>query len=126
MAPQRSSSTAQRSKTSDGLRQGTLSFASSKRSGSASAKDSLKGKAAVSPAEPPVVAPIRIGGKRKYEPDPEPEPEQANEATEVLERESLNPEDPRWNQAFGMARAKMGHLQPRSSTVPIVYNDAFG
>lgn len=92
-----------------------LSFASSKRSGSASAKDSLKGKAAVSSAESPVIAPIRIGGKRKYEPDPEPEPEQAKEATEVLERESLDTEDPRWNKAFGMAREKMGNLQPGSS-----------
>jgi hypothetical protein len=121
MAPQRSDSKAQRSKTSDGLRQGTLSFASSKRSGSASVKDSLKGKAAVSSAEPPIIAPIRIGGKRKFEPDPEPEPEQANEATEVLEREGLDPEDPRWNQEFGMARAKMGNLHPSSSSVPIVY-----
>ena len=119
MAPQRSSSKA---KASDGLRQGTLSFASSKRSGSANAKDSLKGKAAVSSAEPPVIAPIRIGGKRKYEADPEPEPEQAKEVTEVLERESLDPEDPRWNKAFGMAREKMGNLQPGSSSAPIVYD----
>ncbi|KAH9026862.1 hypothetical protein EDB85DRAFT_1893254 [Lactarius pseudohatsudake] len=53
---------------------GALSFA--KRSGSTGAKDNLKGKpAASSPAEPTTVIPIRIGGKRKYEPDTEPEHE---------------------------------------------------
>jgi hypothetical protein len=113
MAPQRSSSTkAQRSAS---LRQGTLSFASAKRSGSAGVKDALKGKAAAS-AEPPVITPIRVGGKRKYEPDPEPEREQSEETTDVLERETLDTEDPRWNKAFGLARAKMGNLQPRLSS----------
>jgi DNA polymerase delta subunit 4 len=117
MAPQRSSSTKeQRPKSSGGLRQGTLSFASAKRSGSTGAKDSLKGKAA---AESPAIGPIRIRGKRKYEPDPESECEPAKEeATEVLERESLNPEDPRWNKAYGLARAKMGNIQPGSSGFP--------
>jgi hypothetical protein len=93
------------------LKQGTLSFASAKRSGSTTVKDSLKGKAAAEPT----VAPIRVGGKRKYEPDPEPEHEDAKEATEVLERESLDTEDSRWNKAYGQARAKMGNLQPGSS-----------
>jgi hypothetical protein len=118
MAPQRSSSTkAQRS-----LIQGTLSFASAKRGGSTGAKDSLKGKAAAavsSAAETPAIAPIRIRGKRKYEPDPESECEPAKEeTTEVLERESLDPEDPRWNKAYGLARAKMGNIQPGSSGFP--------
>jgi DNA polymerase delta subunit 4 len=118
MAPQRSSSTkAQRSTSSGGLRQGTLSFSSAKRSGSAGVKDALKGKAAAaSSAEPPVITPIRVGGKRKYEPDPEPEREQSEETTDVLERETLDTEDPRWNKAFGLARAKMGNLQPRLSS----------
>jgi hypothetical protein len=123
MAPQRSISTkAPHSKGSGGLRQGTLSFTSAKRSGSLSAKDSLKGKekAAVSSINPPAITPIRVGGKRKYEPDSEPEPEaeQAKEATEVLERERLDTEDSRWNRAFGLARAKMGNIQPGSS-VPL-------
>jgi len=117
MAPQRSISTkAPHSKGSGGLRQGTLSFTSAKRSGSLSAKDSLKGKekAAVSSINPPAITPIRVGGKRKYEPDSEPEPEaeQAKEVTEVLERERLDTEDSRWNKAFGLARAKMGNIQP--------------
>jgi len=90
-----------------------LSFSSAKRSGSAGVKDALKGKAAAaSSAEPPVITPIRVGGKRKYEPDPEPEREQSEETTDVLERETLDTEDPRWNKAFGLARAKMGNLQP--------------
>jgi DNA polymerase delta subunit 4 len=120
MTPQRSSSTkAQRSKSSSGLRQGTLSFASAKRSGSAGAKDALKGKtAAASSAEPLVITPIRVGGKRKYEPDPEPVPEQVKDtAEEVLELECLDPEDPRWNKAFGLARAKMGNIHPGSSSI---------
>lgn len=111
MAPQRSTK-AQRSTSSGGLRQGTLSFASAKRSGSSGAKDSLKGKTAATSIEAPTVAPIRIGGKRKYEPDPEPEQEEAKEPTEVLERERLDTEDPRWNKAFGQARAKMGNIKP--------------
>jgi DNA polymerase delta subunit 4 len=94
------------------LKQGTLSFASAKRSGSSGAKDSLKGKAAASSVEPPVVAPIRVGGKRKYELESEPEYEEAPEATEALERERLDTEDSRWNKAYGQARAKMGNLQP--------------
>jgi hypothetical protein len=121
MVPQRSSSTkSQQPKGSGGLRQGTLSFASAKRSGSTSAKDSLKGKAvAVSPvAEAPVIAPIRIGGKRKYEPEPEPERESAEETTEVVERESLDPNDSRWNKAYGLARAKMGNIQSGPSFLP--------
>jgi DNA polymerase delta subunit 4 len=115
MAPQRSAKT-QRSTSSGSLRQGTLSFASAKRSGSSSAKDSLKGKAATSSVETPAVVPIRVGGKRKYEPDPEPEHEAAKDATEVLERESLDTEDSRWNKAFGQARAKMGNIQPGPSS----------
>jgi hypothetical protein len=94
------------------LIQGTLSFTSAKRSGSSGVKDSLKGKAPASSVETPVVVPIRVGGKRKYEPDPEPEHEEAKEATEVLERESLDTEDSRWNKAFGLSRAKMGNIQP--------------
>ena len=100
------------------LKQGTLSFASAKRSGS-SAKDSLKGKSAATSVEPPTVAPIRIGGKRKYEPDPEPEQE-AKEPAEVLERERLDTGDPRWNKAFGQARAKMGNIKPGLSSAPQV------
>jgi DNA polymerase delta subunit 4 len=100
------------------LRQGTLSFASAKRSGSSGAKDSLKGKAAASSVEPPAVAPIRVGGKRKYEPEPEPEHEEAQEATEALERDRLDTEDSRWNKAYGQARAKMGNLQPGPSSAP--------
>lgn len=96
------------------LRQGTLSFASAKRSG---AKDSLKGKTAATSIEHPVV-PIRIGGKRKYEPDPEPEQEEAKGPTEVLERERLDTEDPRWNKAFGQARSKMGNIKPGPSFAP--------
>lgn len=115
MAPQRSAKV-QRSTSSSGLKQGTLSFASAKRSGSTSAKDSLKGKAAASSVEPPTVVPIRVGGKRKYEPDPEPEHEEAKEATEVLERESLDTDDLRWNKAFGQARAKMGNIPPGPSS----------
>ncbi|KAH9021424.1 DNA polymerase delta, subunit 4-domain-containing protein, partial [Lactarius pseudohatsudake] len=70
-----------------------------KRSGSTGAKDNLKGKpAASSPAEPTTVTSIRIGGKRTN--------------TEELERERLDTEDPRWNKAYGLARAKMGHIQP--------------
>ena len=111
MAPQRSAKT-QRSTSSGSLRQGTLSFTSAKRSGSSGVKDSLKGKAPASSVETPVVVPIRVGGKRKYEPDPEPEHEEAKEATEVLERESLDTDDSRWNKAFGLARAKMGNIQP--------------
>ncbi|KAN0109117.1 DNA polymerase delta, subunit 4 domain containing protein [Russula decolorans] len=111
MAPQRSTK-AQRSTSSGGLKQGTLSFASAKRSGSSGAKDSLKGKTAAISIEPPTVAPIRIGGKRKYEPDPEPEQEEAKEPTEVLERERLDTEDPRWNKAYGQARSKMGNIKP--------------
>ena len=105
---------------SAGLRQGTLSFASAKRSGSSGAKDSLKGKSAATSFEPPTVAPIRIGGKRKYEPDPELELEQeeAKEPTEVLERERLDTEDPRWNKAYGQARAKMGNINPGPSSAP--------
>jgi DNA polymerase delta subunit 4 len=119
MAPQRSSSI--KAKSSAGLKQGTLSFASAKRGGSTSAKDSLKGKAAgVSSAEPPAIAPIRIGGKRKYESDLEAEHEPAKETTaEAVERESLNPEDPRWNKAYGKARAKMGNIQPGPSFLPL-------
>ena len=113
MTPQRSTK-AQRSTS---LRQGTLSFASAKRSGSSGAKDSLKGKTAATSIEHPIV-PIRIGGKRKYEPDPEPEQEEAKEPTEVLERERLNTEDPRWNKAFGQARAKMGNIKPGPSFAP--------
>jgi DNA polymerase delta subunit 4 len=117
MAPQRST-TAQRSMSSGGLKQGTLSFASAKRSGSSGAKDSLKGKTAATSIEPPIVAPIRIGGKRKYEPDPEREQEEAKEPTEVLERERLDTEDPRWNKAFGQARAKMGNIKPGLLSAP--------
>jgi len=114
MAPQRPTK-ARRSASSGVLRQGTLSFASAKRSGSSGAKDSLKGKAAAPPVEPApaAVAPIRVGGKRKYEPDPEPEHEEVQEDTEAaLERERLDTEDSRWNKAFGRARAKMGNIQP--------------
>ena len=93
-----------------------MSFASAKRSGSSGAKDSLKGKAAASSVEPPAVAPIRVGGKRKYEPEPEPECEEAQEATEALERDRLDTEDSRWNKAHGQARAKMGNLQPGPSS----------
>jgi DNA polymerase delta subunit 4 len=114
MAPQRSTN-AQRSSSSAGLKQGTLSFASAKRSGSSGAKDSLKGKTAITSIEPPTIAPIRIGGKRKYEPDPEPEQEE-KEPTEVLERERLDTSDPRWNKAFGQARAKMGNIKPGPSS----------
>jgi DNA polymerase delta subunit 4 len=114
MAPQRSTK-AQRS---GSLRQGTLSFASAKHSGSTGAKDSLKGKTAATSIEPPTVAPIRIGGKRKYEPDPEPEQEEAKEPTEVLERERLDTEDPRWNKAYGQARAKMGNIKPGPLSAP--------
>ncbi|KAI9458434.1 DNA polymerase delta, subunit 4-domain-containing protein [Lactarius psammicola] len=113
MAPQRSHSAKTRDSTRSGsLRQGTLSFASAKRSGSTGAKDSLKGKPAAAPAEPTTVTSIRIGGKRKYEPDTEPENEKVKEMTEELERERLDTEDPRWNKAYGLARAKMGHIQP--------------
>ncbi|KAH9057458.1 DNA polymerase delta, subunit 4-domain-containing protein [Lactarius vividus] len=114
MAPQRSNSAKARDPTrSSSLRQGTLSFASAKRSGSTSAKDNLKGKpAASSPSEPTTVTSIRIGGKRKYEPDAEPEHEKVKEVTEEVERERLNTEDPRWNKAYGLAQAKMGHIQP--------------
>src|SRR6266576_7258503 len=111
MAPQRSTTS------SGSLRQGTLSFASAKRSGSG-AKDSLKGKSAATSIEPPTVAPIRIGGKRKYEPDPEPEQEEVKEPTEVLVRERLDTEDPRWNKAYGQARAKMGNIKPGPSSAP--------
>jgi hypothetical protein len=38
------------------------------------------------------------------------------DATEVLERESLDTEDSRWNKAFGQARAKMGNIQPGPSS----------
>lgn len=100
------------------MKQGTLSFASAKRSGSSGAKDSLKGKTAVTSIEPPSVAPIRIGGKRKYEPEAEPEQEEAKEPTEVLERERLDTDDPRWNKAFGQARAKMGNIKPGPSSAP--------
>jgi DNA polymerase delta subunit 4 len=34
------------------------------------------------------------------------------EITEELERERLDTEDPRWNKAYGLARAKMGYIQP--------------
>ena len=117
MAPQRPTK-ARRSASSGVLRQGTLSFASAKRSGSSGAKDSLKGKAAAPPIEPApaAVAPIRVGGKRKYEPDPEPEHEEVQEDTEAaLERERLDAEDSRWNKAFGRAREKMGNIQPGPS-----------
>ncbi|KAN0128824.1 DNA polymerase delta, subunit 4 domain containing protein [Lactarius tabidus] len=110
MTPQRSNSSKTRDSTrSNSLRQGTLSFASAKRSGSTSAKDSLKGKVV---AEPTTVTSIRVGGKRKYDPDTETEHEKVKEITEELERERLDPEDPRWNKAYGLARAKMGHIQP--------------
>ena len=112
MPPQRSNSSKTRDSTrSHSLRQGTLSFASAKRSGSTSAKDSIKGKPA---AEPSTVTSIRVGGKRKYDPHTEPEYEKMKETTEGLERERLDPEDPRWHKAYGMARAKMGHIQPGS------------
>ena len=103
-----------------------MSFASAKRSGSSGAKDSLKGKAAASSVEPPAVAPIRVGGKRKYEPEPEPECEEAQEATEALERDRLDTEDSRWNKAYGQARAKMGNLQPGPSSAlsPILFGFA--
>jgi DNA polymerase delta subunit 4 len=117
MAPQKSTK-AQRSMSSGVLKQGTLSFASAKRSGSSGAKDSLRGKAAATSIEPPTVAPIRIGGKRKYEPDPEPEQEEAKEPIEVLERERLDTEAPRWNKAYGQARAKMGNIKPGLSSAP--------
>jgi DNA polymerase delta subunit 4 len=116
MAPQ--GPTKARSTSSGGLRQGTLSFASAKRSGSSGAKDSLKGKTAATSIEPATVARIRIGGKRKYEPDLELEQEEAKEPTEVLERERLDTEDPRWNKAFGQARAKMGNIRPGPSSAP--------
>jgi DNA polymerase delta subunit 4 len=117
MAPQRSSSAkAHGLKSSAGLRQGTLSFTSAKRSGSTTAKDSLKGKPAASPVEPTTVAPIRVNRKRKYELEPEPELEQAEEATEALERERLDTEDRRWNKAYGLAREKMGNIQPGPSS----------
>lgn len=111
MAPQRSSSQSRDSTRSGSLRQGTLSFASAKRSGSTGAKDSLKGKPV---AEPTTVTSIRVGGKRKYEVDTEPDHENVKEITEELEleRERLDTEDPRWNKAYGLARAKMGHIQP--------------
>ena len=110
MAPQRSSSLKSRDTTTSGsLRQGTLSFASAKRSGSTGAKDNLKGKLA---AEPTTVTSIRVGGKRKLEADTEPEHEYVKEITEELERERLDTEDPRWNKVYGLARAKMGHIQP--------------
>jgi DNA polymerase delta subunit 4 len=113
MAPQKSSSVkAHGSKSSDRLRQGTLTFASAKRSGSTTAKDSLKGKVAVPPAEPAKISPIRISRKRKYEPDPEPEHEQVNETIDAVEREKLDTEDRRWNKAYGLAREKMGNIQP--------------
>jgi len=122
MAPQRSSSTkAPRSKGSGGLKQGTLSFTSAKRSGSLSAKDNLKGKETAASVNPPAITLIRVGGKRKYEPDSEPEPERVEEATEVLERERLDTEDSRWNKAFGLARAKMGNIQPSSSFALVSY-----
>jgi hypothetical protein len=117
MAPQRSTR-AQRLTSTAGLRQGTLSFASAKRSGSSGAKDSLKGKSVVTSIEPSPVAPIRVGGKRKYEPDSEPEQEEVKEPTEVLEREPLDTEDPRWNKALGQARAKMGNIKPGPSSAP--------
>ncbi|KAI0287341.1 DNA polymerase delta, subunit 4-domain-containing protein [Russula brevipes] len=110
MAPQKSSST--KAQRSGSLKQGTLSFTSAKRSGSTGVKDNLKGKAAASTAEPPAITPIRIGGKRKYEPEPEPEQEQTEDSVDVLRRESLDTEDPRWNRAFGLARGKMGNIQP--------------
>ncbi|KAI0296546.1 DNA polymerase delta, subunit 4-domain-containing protein [Multifurca ochricompacta] len=115
MAPQRSSSVrAQEPKSSGSLRQGILSFTSVKRSGSSIAKDSVKGKASTRPAEPIAVTSIRVGGKRKYEPDLEPEleNERGEETTEVAERERLDLGDPRWNKAFGWAREKMGDIQP--------------
>jgi len=115
MAPQRSAKE-KRSMNSGGLIQGTLSFSSAKRSGSSGAKDSLKGKTTATSIEPHTVAPIRVGGKRKYEPDPEPDQEEAKEPTEVLEREQLDTEDPRWNKAFGQARAKMGNVKPGPSS----------
>ncbi len=117
MAPQRSTKP-QRLTSTAGLKQGTLSFASAKRSGSSGAKDSLKGKSAATPIEPSPVAPIRVGGKRKYEPDSEPEQEEVKEPTEVLEREPLDTEDPRWNRALGQARAKMGNIKPGASSAP--------
>ena len=117
MAPQRSNSAkAHGLKSSAGLRQGTLSFTSAKRSGSTTAKDNLKGKRAAPPVEPTTVAPIRVNRKRKYEPEPEPELEQAEEATEALERERLDTEDRRWNKAYGLAREKMGNVQPGPSS----------
>jgi DNA polymerase delta subunit 4 len=116
MAPQRSSSAKAHSpKTSGSLRQGTLSFASAKRSGSTTGKDSLKGKTVATSAEPAKVTPIRVGRKRKYEPDAEPEHEQATETTDALERETLDTEDRRWNKAYGLAREKMGNIQPSLS-----------
>jgi DNA polymerase delta subunit 4 len=115
MAPPNPNSAQTRgSKIAGGLRQGTLSFSSAKRSGSSIAKDSLKGKAPA--AEPAIVTPIRVGGKRKYEPDPEPEHEKDKETTDALQRESLDTGDPRWNKAYGFAREKMGNIQPGPST----------
>jgi DNA polymerase delta subunit 4 len=128
MAPPNSSSTEIRgSKSAGGLRQGTLSFTSAKRSGSSIAKDGLKGKAPA--AEPATVTPIpiRVGGKRKYEPDPEPEHEKVKKTTDALERESLVTENPRWNKAYGLAREKMGNIQPgpssRSSSKCLLFAD---
>jgi DNA polymerase delta subunit 4 len=115
MAPQKSSPTKAHGSKSSGLRQGTLSFASAKRSGSTTAKDSLKGKAVVPPAEPAKITPIRISRKRKYEPDPEPEHEQAKDTIDAVERETLDTEDRRWNKVYGLAREKMGNIQPGSS-----------
>ncbi|KAI0259426.1 DNA polymerase delta, subunit 4-domain-containing protein [Gloeopeniophorella convolvens] len=113
MAPLRSSSVkAQRSNSSGALKQGTLTFSSVKRSGSSTAKDSLKGKPTARPAEPITVTPIRVGGKRKRESDVETEAQKVEETTEVVERESLDMEDARWNKAYGAARAKMGYIQP--------------
>ena len=89
-----------------------MSFPSAKRSGSSGAKDRLKGKVATPSAEPPVVAPIRIGGKRKYESEPESEYEEAKDVTDALERESLDTNDVRWEEALGLARAKMGNIGP--------------
>jgi len=66
------------------------------------------------PAEPTTVTCIRVGGKRKYEPESEPEHERVKDATEEVERERLDTEDPRWNKAYGLAREKMGHIQPGS------------
>jgi DNA polymerase delta subunit 4 len=93
-----------------------LSFASAKRGGGTTAKDSLKGKAAAVSVNEPTVGPIRVGGKRKYEPEPEPEPEREDAEEVLLERESLDAEDSRWNKAYGQARAKMGNLHPGPSS----------